>query len=66
MVEVAGRLQGASVRQRSLLLLLLLPLLLLLLVREEVLLEVARVAVRALAHWAHEQVPTICTLSIVN
>ena len=65
MVEVAGRLQGASVRQRSLLLLLLLPLLLLL-VREEVLLEVARVAVRALAHWAHEQVPTICTLSIVN
>ena len=62
MVEVAGRLQGASVRQRSLLLL---PLLLLL-VLEEVLLEVARVAVRALAHWAHEQVPTICTLSIVN
>ena len=62
MVEVAGRLQGASVRQRSLLLL---PLLLLL-VLEEVLLEVARVAVRALAHRAHEQVPTICTLSIVN
>ena len=62
MVEVAGRLQGASVRQRSLLLL---PLLLLL-VLEEVLLEVARVAVRALAHWAHEQVPSICTLSIVN
>ena len=59
---MAGRLQGASVRQRSLLLL---PLLLLL-VLEEVLLEVARVAVRALAHWAHEQVPTICTLSIVN
>ena len=65
MVEVAGRLQGASVRQRSLLLLLLLPLLLLL-VLEEVLLEVARVAVRALAHRAHEQVLTICTLSIVN